>query len=407
MPATPSAFETIPTFADLTTIRIGGPIDEFVRPETRDEVIDTVRRADAQGTRLCIIGGGSNMLVSDAPFHGVVVRDMRNGIRVSRSAPGDSGDVIVEADAGANWDDFVAWTVSEGYEGIEGLSGIPGSVGASVVQNIGAYGQEVASSVLSVTAWDRQAGAIVEIGHDNLAFGYRFSALKATMYETPEVQGTGEGRRETRWFPSPRYVVLAVTYRFRRSRQGTVGMGQLAKALGVEKGTRMDLTDIRAAVLSIRATKDMLEDPTRYANPWMAGTKREIPEAGEPNHNRWSCGSFFINPVVTAEHARRYLDGAPQYPGVLPDGTPGVKTSAAWLIDHAGFHKGFRLPGVAADSADGAEPSSAGLSTVHTLALTNRGGATFDDVWRLASCIRRGVDDAYHIDLVPEPVVIR
>ena len=282
MPATPSAFETTPTFADLTTIRIGGPIDEFVRPETRDEVIDTVRRADAQGTRLCIIGGGSNMLVSDAPFHGVVVRDMRDGIRVSRSAPDDSGDVIVEADAGANWDDFVAWTVSEGYEGIEGLSGIPGSVGASVVQNIGAYGQEVASSVLSVTAWDRQAGAIVEIGHDNLAFGYRFSALKATMYETPEVQGTGEGRRETRWFPSPRYVVLAVTYRFRRSRQGTVGMGQLAKALGVEKGTRMDLTDIRAAVLSIRATKDMLEDPTRYANPWMTGTKVRFQRRASP-----------------------------------------------------------------------------------------------------------------------------
>ena len=391
---------TTPSFADLTTIRIGGPIATFVEPTSEDDVIGIVREADASRIPLCVIGGGSNMLVSDDPFDGTVLRDARRGVTVStaEATPSTAGApasaVEVTAEAGANWDDFVAVCVASGFEGVEGLSGIPGTVGASVVQNIGAYGQEVATSVARVRVWDRELGRIAELGHDDLCFGYRSSSLKTTMYAT---NPDGE-RTTTRWFPTPRYIVLSVTYRLVRSTQGTVGVGQLAKALGVDLGTRMDLAAIREAVLRIRAAKDMLEDLSRYANPWMSSSKDVAADLrnAQPNHNRWSCGSFFINPVVDSDHAAQYLDGAPQYPGALPDGSQGVKTSAAWLIDHAGFHRGFALDG-----------SHASLSTVHTLALTNRGGASFGEVRDLAQTIAQGVWKTYRIRLVPEPVVVR
>ena len=176
------------TFAELTTIGVGGPIARFIEPTTRVGVIEAVEEADAKGLPLCVIGGGSNMLVSDTPFPGIVVRDARRAITVpDEAAPVEGGDrtVHINAEAGCNWDDFVAFTVELGLEGVEGLSGIPGTVGASVVQNIGAYGQEVGASVESVEVWDRKDKRTVELTPDDLRFGYRSSALKSSMYAAP------------------------------------------------------------------------------------------------------------------------------------------------------------------------------------------------------------------------------
>lgn len=380
------------SFADITTMGVGGHIAHFVEPTTRVGLIEAVEDADSKGLPLVVIGGGSNMLVSDDPFNGVVVRDARCLITVpDEAAPVEGGDrtVHVNAEAGANWDDFVAFTVELGLEGVEGLSGIPGTVGASVVQNIGAYGQEVATSVESVEVWDRETKTTRDLTPADLQFGYRYSALKASMY-------AGPGKPADRFFPTPRYVVLSVTFALTHSAEGTVGYGQLAKALGVEVGDRMATTDIRKAVLAVRAAKGMLEDPTRYALPDMATAKREaniladldrlaalnnqagIPASSDglpaPDYNRHSCGSFFMNPILSAQQAATLPEDAPRFDATRPDGTPGVKTSAAWLIDHAGCHKGYKV------SPD----ASAGLSTQHALALTNRGGASAADVEVLA-----------------------
>lgn len=407
------------TFAELTTIGVGGPIARFIEPTTRVGVIEAIEEADAKGLPLCVIGDGSNMLVSDAPFPGVVVRDARRAITVpDEAAPVEGGDrtVHVNAEAGCNWDDFVAFTVELGLEGVEGLSGIPGTVGASVVQNIGAYGQEVGASVESVEAWDRRDKRTVELTPEDLRFGYRSSTLKSSMYAAPATPAD-------EFFPTPRYVVLSVTFALRHSATGTVGYGQLAKALGVEVGDRMETSAIRNAVLKVRASKGMLEDAARYLGPAMAGAKRDDQvrialraQYGEavaaaasdaaggpsspvditPDFDRHSCGSFFMNPILTAEQAARLPEDAPRFDAVLPDGTPGVKTSAAWLIDHAGFHKGFKT----------SEDATAGLSTMHTLALTNRGGASAADVAELARAVQDGVEAAYGVRLVPEPVVV-
>ena len=407
------------TFAELTTIGVGGPIARFIEPTTRVGVIEAIEEADAKGLPLCVIGGGSNMLVSDTPFPGVVVRDARRAITVpDEAAPVEGGDrtVHINAEAGCNWDDFVAFTVEMGLEGVEGLSGIPGTVGASVVQNIGAYGQEVASSVESVEVWDRKDKRTVELTPDDLRFGYRSSALKSSMYAAPATPAA-------EFFPTPRYVVLSVTFALRHSATGTVGYGQLAKALGVEVGDRMETRAIRNAVLKVRASKGMLEDAARYLNPAMESTKRadqvrialraqygeavaaaasdaaggpSSPVDITPDFDRHSCGSFFMNPILTAEQAARLPEDAPRFDAVLSDGTPGVKTSAAWLIDHAGFHKGFKT----------SEDATASLSTMHTLALTNRGGASAADVAELARAVQDGVEAAYGVRLVPEPVVV-
>ncbi|KAB5608185.1 FAD-binding protein [Bifidobacterium jacchi] len=462
------------SFADITTIGVGGHIARFVEPTTRVGVIEAVEDADSRGLPLLVIGGGSNMLISDEPFNGVVVRDARRAITVpDEAAPveGDDRTVHVTAEAGVNWDDFVIFTLGIGLEGVEALSGIPGTVGASVVQNIGAYGQEVATAVESVEVWDRLAKQTREFAASDMGFAYRTSMLKAGMYAanaanesnaTNEINTISEAEeaaatktaaaRPPRFFPTPRYVVLSVTFALRHSAYGTVGHAQLAKALGVQVGERMDTHAIRDSVLAVRLAKDMLEDPTRYAIPAMAGTKRQAnietelkrlaadhaadraashaashtadrtagstaaaaadstvgtaavsaaavnSAAGlpQPDFDRHSCGSFFVNPILTAQQAATLPADAPRYAATLPDGTPGVKTSAAWLIDHAGFHKGYP------NTADAA----ASLSTRHTLALTNRGNATAADIARLAATIRDGVEAAYGIRLVPEPIVV-
>jgi UDP-N-acetylmuramate dehydrogenase len=386
-----------PRFADITTIHVGGSIARFLEPTSRVGFIEAVEDADSAKLPLCVIGGGSNLLASDEDFDGVVVRDGRRDINVlDQAAPreGDDLSVHVQAAAGANWDDFVDFCVRMGLQGVEGLSGIPGTVGASVVQNIGAYGQDASGSVESVEAWDRTSKRVVNLAAADMAFGYRSSALKTSMYAAPGVAAE-------EFFPTPRFVVLSVTFVLRHSARGVVRFGQLASALGVEAGESMEVRAIREAVLEVRARKGMLEDPARYANAFMRGTKLRGAgsEAGtEPDYDRWSCGSFFINPVVSPSVSQTLPPDAPRFDARAADGEKGVKTSAAWLIDHAGFHKGYPL---AEDPA-----ASAALSTRHTLALTNRGNATARSIVDLARTVQNGVESAFGIRLVPEPVFL-
>lgn len=407
-----------PAFSDLTTIGVGGKIARFVEPKTRVDVIEAVEDADCANLPLCVIGGGSNMLVSDEPFNGVVVRDARRAIHVlDEAAPAEDGVdksgahlVHVNAEAGCNWDDFVSHVIELGLEGVEGLSGIPGTVGASVVQNIGAYGQEVSQSVTSVEVWDRENKVTLELQKDQLRFGYRTSALKQSMYAAAGVPADS-------YFPTPRYVVLSVTFCLRHSSTGIVAHSQLARALRVEVGDRMLTQAIRREVLRVRASKGMLEDASRYENKWMQGAKsaagvesalnlqKEDYVAGQWHEgddfysDRHSCGSFFMNPIMTKAQAALLPEDAPRFDAVLADGSDGVKTSAAWLIDHAGFHKGFRL-------VEDGKASPAGLSSLHTLALTNRNNATSSDVLALAKTVIYGVKNKFGITLVPEPVLI-
>ena len=398
------------SFADITTIGVGGRIARFVEPDSRVGVIEAVEDADERGLPLYVIGGGSNTLAADDDFRGLVVRDTRKLITVpDEAAPVEGGDrlVHVNAEAGVNWDDLVEFCVRIGLEGVEGLSGIPGTVGASVVQNIGAYGQEVGDVVKSVEVWDRQEKKTLELTGGEMEFGYRTSLLKRSMYAAPAVPSD-------RFFPTPRYVVLSVTLALRHSATGVVGFGQLAKALDVAVGDRLETEAIRDAVLRVRAAKGMLEDPNRYASAGMAGMKREANIAAAmaalrdangssaEDFDRHSCGSFFMNPMLpVGSPALSGLPGdAPRFEVALSDGRPGMKTSAAWLIDHAGFPKGFAIDGRSAADA----PAS--LSTRHTLALTNRGDATAADVAALATAIQNGVEAAFGIRLVPEPVVI-
>lgn len=342
--------------ASLTTLRVGGPARSLIEAGTEADLIDAVRAADAEGTPLLVVGGGSNVLVSDHGFDGVVVRDARAEIALDNH--GSCGGVEVKATAGTPWDRLVDQAVASKWSGFEALSGIPGSTGATPVQNVGAYGAEVAEIVSSVRTWDRETGAVRTIPMIGLGLGYRDSMLKRSMTDGP-------------WGPTPRYVVLDVTFHTRMaSLSAPVRYQQLATALGVELGVRVPITEVRAAVLDLRASKGMVLDPD--------------------DHDTWSAGSFFTNPVIAAADLP---DGAPAYPAA---GEGMVKTSAAWLIEHAGFGKGFAV-------APGAPAS---LSTKHTLALTNRGGASAADVVALARAVRDGVRERFGITLVPEPVTV-
>lgn len=387
LPATPT---TAPLLADLTTLRVGGPVDDYVEATTEAELVDAVREADDAGRPLLVLGGGSNLLVSDEGFAGVVVRDRRSGIAVQGEDA--CGGASVTAPAGQDWDELVQAAVENGWVGVEALSGVPGTVGASPVQNIGAYGQEVSGVVATVRTWDRLGGRVRTFAVGELQFGYRTSLLKRSMRGAPTAADPGAP-----WYPTPRYVVLEVGFQLRLGTlSAPVGYAELARRLGVEVGTRAPSADVRAAVLELRAGKGMLLDGAHGSG------------AG-PDHDRWSAGSFFTNPVLPVEAADGLPEDAPRYPvrSATPETSTGpslgtvdpalVKTSAAWLIEHAGFGKGFGVAG---------ERSPARLSTKHTLALTNRGGATADDLVALAREVRDGVRQAYGIDLEPEPVLV-
>lgn len=338
--------------AELTTLRVGGPAAEFVVATSTDAVIDAVSAADAEGRPVLVLGGGSNLLVADAGFGGTVVRLATRGIDVEES-DACSG-VTVRVAAGEPWDVFVAQAVARRWSGVEALSGIPGSTGATPIQNVGAYGQEVAETVARVRTWDRQQGRIATLANADCEFGYRTSRLKAERYRG-----------------GPRFVVLEVTFQLALGElSAPVRYAELARVLEVRPGERAGLPAVRDAVLTLRRGKGMVLDTA--------------------DHDTWSAGSFFTNPVLDAAAAERLPEQAPRWP--TPDGR--VKTSAAWLIEHAGFGRGHGLPG----------PAS--LSTKHTLALTNRGGARAEDLLALARQIRDGVREAHGIVLVPEPVLV-
>ncbi len=333
--------------AQHTTLRLGGPARSWVDATTEAELIAAVSEADAAGEPVLVLGGGSNLVVADEGFAGTVVKVATTGISTDVE-PGDTscGGAMVTVAAGEVWDDVVATAVERGWVGVEALSGIPGSTGATPIQNVGAYGQEVAHTVARVRVWDRTTRAVRTFAGADCGFGYRHSRFKADP---------------------GRHVVLDVTFQLA---QGTLGApiayAELARTLDVEPGARAPLADVRAAVLELRRGKGMVLDPD--------------------DHDTWSAGSFFTNPVIDRELVP---DGAPAWPA--DDGL--AKTSAAWLIDHAGFAKGYGTEAVS-------------LSTKHALALTNRGSASTADLLALAREVRDGVRRAYGIELANEPVLV-
>ncbi|MBF6060114.1 UDP-N-acetylmuramate dehydrogenase [Nocardia terpenica] len=335
--------------AELTTLRVGGPATVADCAST-DSLVATVRALDAAGIPVLLLAGGSNLLISDAGFGGVVVRIATEGVRLG-------GDRVV-AEAGANWDGLVAATVAAGLGGLECLSGIPGSAGATPVQNVGAYGVEVAGMLRRVRLLDRASGEIDWVAPEELGFGYRTSVLKH----------------------SDRAVVLEVEFALDATgRSAPLGYRELAHALDAAEGQTRPAAEVRAAVLRLRAGKGMVLDPD--------------------DHDTWSAGSFFTNPVVPSSRVDQVRAAIaahvgdvtiPTYPAV-----DGVKFSAGWLIERAGFAKGFPGP-----------DAPARLSTKHTLALTNRGSATAADLVQLARSVRDGVADRFGIRLEPEPVPV-
>ncbi|WP_089772894.1 UDP-N-acetylmuramate dehydrogenase [Ruania alba] len=358
-PQPPTTGTALPRLADLTTFRVGGPAAQFVDAASEEELVQTIAAADRAGEPLLVLGGGSNMLVADEGFAGVVVRDARRGITVE--SQDSCGGAAVRVTAGQPWDDVVLRAVAEGWRGIEALSGIPGSTGATPVQNVGAYGQEVAEVISTVRTWDRAAGKVRTLARSELGFGYRSSVLKDSFGD----DGTG-----TSWRPTPRYVVLDVGFQFALAdTSAPVRYPELASALGVSLGERAASAEVRDAVLSLRQGKGMVLD--------------------EADHDTWSAGSFFTNPVLSADRAARLPADAPRFPAGEQ-----VKTSAAWLISRAGFAKGYGSPGPAA------------LSTKHVLALTNTGGATAAELLALAREVRDGVRNRFDIVLAPEPVLV-
>jgi UDP-N-acetylmuramate dehydrogenase len=329
--------------AGLTTLRVGGAAEEQVTATTETELIDAVRTADEAGTDVLVLGGGSNVLIADAGFAGRAVLVRTTGVQADSDA---CGGAVVRVAAGEVWDDIAARAVQEGWIGAEALAGIPGRVGATPIQNVGAYGQEVAETIASVRCWDRRAGAVRTLFNRDCRFGYRTSTFKAEP---------------------GRYVVLEVVFQFRLGDLGApVTYTELASRLGIDVGARAPASEVRQAVLELRRSKGMVLD--------------------DSDHDTWSAGSFFTNPVLDGG---RVPDGAPSWE--QPDGS--VKTSAAWLIEHAGFGKGY-----------GNGPAT--LSTKHPLAVTNRGSATASDLIGLARQVRDGVQEKFGIALINEPQLV-
>jgi UDP-N-acetylmuramate dehydrogenase len=333
--------------ADHTTLRLGGPAKAWARVITEEDLVDVVRRADEAGEPVLLLAGGSNLVVADKGFDGTVVEIATSGIRADHEGDDPTcGGVVVTVAAGEPWDAFVATAVERGWVGVEALSGIPGSVGATPIQNVGAYGQEVAQTIASVRVWDRSLSGMRTFAAAECGFDYRTSRFK----KDPQ-----------------RHVVLEVTFQFRQGELGApVEYAELARTLGVEQGSRAPMTDVREAVLGLRRSKGMVLD--------------------DADHDTWSAGSFFTNPIIPPADVP---EGAPAWP--QPDGL--VKTSAAWLIERAGFGKGY-----------GEGPAR--LSSKHTLALTNRGEATTADLLALAREVRDGVEERFGIRLVNEPMLV-
>lgn len=337
--------------APLTTIGIGGPARYFLRATTVDDIRDAVAWAAQQRQPLFILAGGSNLLIADEGFDGLVVQIALRGITVESEADL----VTVKVAAGEPWDDFVAMSVAKGWAGVECLSGIPGFVGATPIQNVGAYGQEVSETISRVEALDRTTSGVVSFTNEECRFGYRSSLFKNVERE--------------------RYVVLSVTFQLRAGGAASVKYPDLKKYLD-EKGVAMaDLSGVREAVIAVRKRKGMVIDPS------------------DPDTR--SDGSFFMNPIISAAELEAFLARARTRAGAehaIPHFPAGedVKLSAAWLIEHAGFTKGFTHGNV-------------GLSSKHSLAVINRGGGTAREVVELVRMVQAAVREKFGVEIHPEP----
>ena len=351
--------------ADYTTLGLGGPAKTFVTASSEAELAAAVRDADAAGEPVLLLGGGSNLVIADDGFDGTVIRVATRGLRFEEVPSSSIVDVTVAA--GEPWDDVVAATVDAGLAGLECLSGIPGSTGATPIQNVGAYGQEVAEVITRVRVIDRRTGGALDMPNGSCRFSYRNSLFKS-----------GEPGR---------YVVTEVAFRLHADGLSRpVRYAELASGLGIEVGERAPVAKIRSGVLEIRGRKGMVLDP------------------GDPDTR--SAGSFFTNPVISAADFARLESVArssgwpsdkpvPHFPVPHSEGGEGlVKVPAAWLIEHAGFARGYGSPGPAR------------VSSKHTLALVNAGGATTGDLLALAREIIAGVRDAFGVNLAPEPTLV-
>jgi len=328
------------TLNKYTSLRVGGPAKSIVNVSTEEEIIAAIE--DAGDSPVLIIGGGSNVLISDSGFEGTVIHIANN--QAESEVDACSGATLTIG-AGENWDSFVVTTISRGFAGLETLSGIPGTVGAAPIQNIGAYGHEVSEFITRVRTYDRQAKAIKTFTNSECEFEYRNSHFKK--------------------HPG-RYIVLSVQFQIRRGEVSTpITYAELAKKLGISVGEKAPVIDVRKAVMELRAAKGMLLNPD--------------------DKDSWSAGSFFTNPIVSTEVASALPENAPKWP--MADGR--VKTSAAWLIENSGIAKGHAHGG-------------AQVSSKHVLALTNSGSATAEEICELAREVRASVEAKFGITLEPE-----
>jgi UDP-N-acetylmuramate dehydrogenase len=342
----PEPVEGRELLAHHTTLRVGGPARRMIIAETETELVEAVWDLDAAKEPIFVLGGGSNVLIGDAGFDGTVIKVATRGIGEDTAAC--SGAVITVA-AGEQWDPLVQLSIESDWSGLEAMSGIPGLAGATPIQNVGAYGADVSELISAVRTLDRSTGHIKTLFPVECGFGYRTSRFKSDP---------------------GRFLMLSVTFQLRLgSMSQPIRYPELARALEVEVGQRAPAADVRQAVLALRSAKGMV--------------------LAEDDHDTWSVGSFFTNPLLSAVEALELPAAAPRFS--QPDGM--IKTSAAWLIEQAGFAK---------DYGHGA----ARLSSKHTLALTNRGGATAADLLSLAREIRGGVGARFGIELVPEPVLV-
>ncbi len=323
-----------------TSFRVGGPASKIVQVSTEAEIIAAIEAAG--DSPILIMGGGTNVLIADKGFEGTVIRISNNSVQAEVDA---CSGATLTIGAGEDWDTFVQTTIDRGFAGLETLSGIPGTVGAAPIQNIGAYGHEVSEFITRVRTYDRQEKALKTFTNSECEFSYRNSYFKA--------------------HPG-RYVVIEVQFQIRRGEfSDPITYVELSKKLGIEPGEKAPVTETRAAVLELRASKGML--------------------LKNDDHDSWSAGSFFTNPIISQQAADQLPNAAPKWP--LIDGR--VKVSAAWLIENAGIHKGDEVGG-------------ARISTKHVLALSNSGNATAADIAELAKRARNQVKEVFGITLEAE-----
>ncbi|MEV8174630.1 UDP-N-acetylmuramate dehydrogenase [Microbacterium sp. NPDC079176] len=363
--------------ATLTTLRTGGAPERMLEASTTAELIDALTDVWSRGDEWFVLGGGSNLFIGDESFEGTVIRVLTRGIEELPSP--HAGRIRLRVQAGHGWDELVAYAVEHGYAGLEAMSGIPGTVGASPVQNIGAYGQEIQETLVEVELIDEATGEVSVVPASELGLGFRTSVLKHHYGSVPQ----------------RRAVILSVTVDLLVADERVVRGEQLRRALGLDSDAPVPLTWVRERILATRASKGMLLD--------------------ENDPDTHGVGSFFQNAIVPEVVARALPPECPRWPvtpdldtvtviplasydGYVPPAkpeAPDVKVSAAWLIEQAGIRKGFKLP-----------RSRASVSTKHALALTNRGGATAAEVSELARFIQSRVHSEFGLVLQPEPVLL-